>query len=86
MQPVDFDGSNVVLGDDQPEYIDLPAFRDKDGCVVTCWQLSWIERLVVLFTGRLWFSQLTFGDMLQPQLPSVQCPLEDLNEVFHGDE
>ena len=39
----------------QPNVIDLPAYRDKDeGFTVSCWKLTWRERLSVLLTGRTW--------------------------------
>ena len=42
MQPLNFDGANVVFGGKQPEYIPLPAeYRGgKSGEILTCWELS----------------------------------------------
>ena len=70
MKPIEFKGFNVVYGKDQPEYNPLPAFRDENdlqGTVVTCWRMSWRERIKVLFLGRVYMSQLTFKKPLQPQ-------------------
>lgn len=77
MKPIKFPGANVVFGAGQKEYIPLPAYREPGatGQVTTCWQLTWRERWKILFTGRVWYSVLTFGDALQPQRPSVDCPL-----------
>jgi len=77
MKPVEFEGHNCVFAKDQPQYQPLPARRhadDPDGEVISCWALGWRERLRVLLTGRLWLSQLTFRQLLQPILPSVVKP------------
>ena len=74
MYPIEFPEQNLVLAEDQPEYLALPAHRTDDGEVISCWSLSWRERFRVLWTGRLWLRQLTFGELLQPQLPEVESP------------
>ncbi len=76
MRPVDFAGSNTVFAKNQPEYLPLSAKTDRDprGTVTSCWALSWRERLTVLWRGRLFLRQLTFGSPLQPIRPFV---LED---------
>lgn len=74
MKPIDFDHSNVTFAKDQPEYQPLPAFRADDGTVISCWKLTFRERLKMLFTGRLWISNLTFNNPLQPQLPMINSP------------
>lgn len=74
MKPIEFPEQNVVFAKDQPEYIPLPAHRTVEGEVITCWALTWRERFALLFTGRLWWSVLTFGSPLQPQCPRVNRP------------
>ena len=76
MKPVDFPNMNITLAGDQPEYITLPAFVDRQQAI-TCWRLSWREAIKLLFTRRLWLRQLTFGDLLQPQLPQVETPWDE---------
>ena len=71
MKPIKFKGHNVVFAENQEEYQPLPAFYDQDGTVISCWKLSFRERLKMLFTGKLWMSMLTFGNPLQPQYPTV---------------
>lgn len=66
MKPTEFAGQNVIFAKDQPQYLPLPAHRDKDGMVTSCWQLSFIERLQVFFSGKVWLRQLTFNNPLQP--------------------
>lgn len=74
MKPVEFAEQNVVFAKDQPEYLPLPAYISPAGEVTSCWQMDWRERLRVLRTGRVFFTALTFGAPLQPQLPSVMPP------------
>lgn len=70
MKPVKFPESNVVFAEEQPEYGDMPAFRSEEqgGHVISCWKLSFGERLRVLFTGKMWMSLMMFG---QPLTPSI---------------
>lgn len=74
MKPVAFHGHNTVWAKDQKPYLPLPAHNGIDGRVTTCWRLTAWERVKVLFSGRLWLQQLTFGSPLQPQKPSVERP------------
>ncbi len=77
MNPIIFPGHNTVFAKDQPEYLPLPAFVDpgRNGNVITCWQLTWKERIKILWTGKLWLDVYSFHKPLQPQRPSVDCPL-----------
>lgn len=68
-------GSNVVIyGENQPEYLALPALRhnDESGRVTSCWLLSWRDRLRVMWTGRVYLDLLTFKHPIQPQLMYTQ--------------
>jgi hypothetical protein len=79
----EFPEQTVVIAKDQPEYRPLPAHQhgDNHGRITCCWKLSLRERLIVLLTGRLWHSILTFNHPLQPQLLSVEKPdMSTLNE------
>lgn len=62
----------------QAEYETLPAFRCEgaSGTIVTRWQLSWKERLQVLFGGTMWLTMLTFNQPLQPVKLNTECPLQ----------
>ena len=69
MKPIKFPECNVEFAKNQPEYLSLPAHRcpnDARGQIVVCWRLSFRERAILLFTGRLWHSILTFNKPLQP--------------------
>ena len=76
MEPIKFDGANVVYGAEQPEYVPLPAERRQgpSGEIVTCWELNPTEKMIIQETGKIWLSVLTFGQPLQPVLVSVDKP------------
>lgn len=68
MIPVSFAGQNCVIAEDQPPYLPMPvhAFEDEFHEKISCWKMSLVERFIILFTGRVWLRQLTFGNHLQP--------------------
>lgn len=75
-----FKGHNVVYAKNQPQYKPLPAYKcenDPNGQIVCCWKLSFMERIKLLLTGRLWHSIFTFHASLQPQYLSVDSPFVD---------
>ncbi len=89
MQPVSpvFPNLNlpeVVYAKDQPQYLPLPAYRDGRGTVVTRWQLSWRERLRVLFSGSIWLSMMTFNQPLQPVKLRAEPP--EFEAIAHASE
>ncbi len=56
ISPVAFEeanGSLVAPRDFDEECGSLPCYRDGKQ-VISCWSLSWRDRLKLLFTGRLW--------------------------------
>lgn len=74
MKPIHFPEANIVFAKDQPEYEPLPAFREKGerGEVITCHKLSFKERLIILFSGKVWLAMLTFNQPLTPIFMSVK--------------
>ena len=77
MEPIKFDGANIVFGANQPEYRPLPAERVGNavvGQINTCWELTPEELKTIAETGRIWLSVLTFGQPLQPVLLSATKP------------
>lgn len=71
MNPIEFKEQNITYAKDQPEYNPLPAYKDDDGVVVSCWRLSFRERLKILLTGKVWLSLMSFNKPLTPSLMSV---------------
>ena len=83
MTPISFPGQNIVFGENQPEYQDLPALAlpAPEFEVITCWQFTPEELAVINKTGCIYFSQLRFGTLvdgvytpnaLQPILPMAE--------------
>lgn len=74
MQAIKFPGHNLVLAENQPQYKQLPVcFQGGvEKAMTSCYKLTLRERLRLLFKGKLYITQLTFGAPLQPQLPSVE--------------
>ena len=69
-----------MLAKDQPEYIPLPVahieYSDGVRSMISCYRLTWRERLTILFSGKLWWTKFTFGQPLQPQKLYLYEPLK----------
>ena len=76
MKPIKFKEHNAIIAKDQPQYLQLPAHIAEDGTVTSCWLISWKEMFKLILGRRLYFQQLTFGQPLQPQRPSVENPVK----------
>ncbi len=76
MKVIEFKEQNVLYAKDQDQYNNLPACQLKDdhGTIICCWQLTFRERVRLLFTGKIWHSVLTFYGALQPQKLSTEKP------------
>ena len=84
MKPVNFKYQNTVFAKDQPEYLPLPSLKleGEKGNVISCWKLSFIERLRILFLGRIWLDLMSFNKPLTPSFLST-----NRKEVFsHPDD
>ena len=82
MKLIEFPEQTTIIAKDQEQYFPMPAcilHDDPEGEIICCWQLSFKERLKILFTGIIWHQVLTFRSPLQPQWLSVYKPrvLED---------
>ncbi len=73
MKPIEFYEQNHVWAPNQKPYRPLPAYVNSRE-TISCWSLTFRERLRVLVFGRLWLRQCNFGEKLQPQLPTVDTP------------
>ena len=73
MKVVEFKHQNIVFAKDQPEYQPLPALRleTPQGEVISCWRMSFKERIKVLFFGRVWLSLMSFNKPLTPSYMAV---------------
>jgi len=72
MKPKRFPEVNTIYAKDQPEYQSLPAYKDPNGEVVTCWELSFKERFRILFKGEIWLSMLSFNKPLTPSFMTTK--------------
>lgn len=74
----------TVLAKDQPEYIPLPVahveYSDGVRSMISCYRLTWRERIYILLSGKVWWEQLTFGESLQPQKMYVREPLSGVSK------
>lgn len=78
MKLITFKEQNIVIAENQPEYMPLPAYvyhKDPQGRIACCWKLDWKERLRILFAGVIWHQILTFKQPLQPQLLTIEKPI-----------
>ena len=78
MKPIIFRGMTCTYAENQQQYLPLPAYKHDDAweCVSSCWGLSIVERIKVLFTGKIYVTLATFGKPLSPQKVSVDSPVE----------
>lgn len=74
MKPIKFKEVNVEYAKNQDTYKTLPAYKNDSpmGEVVTCWKFTFIERIILLFTGRLWVVVLSFNKPILPTFMSVK--------------
>lgn len=73
MKPVEFKHQNVVFAKDQPQYLPLPALKldDQGGTVISCWKMSFKDRLKMLITGKVWLSLMSLDEPLTPSYMAV---------------
>lgn len=73
MKSINFKHANVQVAKNQAEYRTLPALKlnDKVGTMVTCWKLTFWERVKLLSTGIIWMSEMTFNNPVVPRYFSL---------------
>lgn len=74
MKLIEFPEQTTVYAKDQPQYLPLPCYKRDDGVIYCCWQVSFLERIKILLTGKVWHSIMTFNKPLQPQLLMADKP------------
>lgn len=73
MNPIKFPEVTVIWAENQPEYLPLPAYTNEKE-TISCWRLTWLERIKALLGYPLWLRQYNFGESLQPQAPTFEYP------------
>lgn len=88
MKPTTFEGHNIVLGKNQPQYSPLPALRcdDANGTVWACWQLDANDISDLIKNRRIWVGQLTFNQPFSPQMVTTSVPLEVAVSAYKAKE
>lgn len=67
MKPVKFKDQNIVMGENQSEFLPLPAHRSDDGEVTSCWELDEEELAAIQVSRRIYLKQHTYNHSpLQP--------------------
>lgn len=70
MKHVDFKEANTKLGSDGVKV--LPAYVDEaNHLVVTCWRMSFWERVKALFLGKVWVCSIADKKSVQRSVPSM---------------
>lgn len=75
MKLIDFPEAHVVIAENQPQYLPMPAYIYDDQVITCCWQLTLRERISILLNGKIWHSVWTFRKALQPQRLDVYKPV-----------
>jgi len=87
MKPIEFDKQNVILGEGQEEYQNLPAHVNRqipEVPVIQCWELSADDIIAINTSGKLWISQYTFGGGLQPILITTKARDHRFEQEIEG--
>lgn len=71
MKPIEFKEMNSVYAKGSKRFAELPAHTTAGGHVITCWKASFMDRIKILITGRIYCAQLTDKKGLQPQILTV---------------
>lgn len=80
MKPTEFEGADIVFGKNQPEYLPLPAKQINENTIMTCWELSDDDIVLLASSKKIWLGIKTFGKPLQPVLLSASR--SDIDETL----
>lgn len=75
MRLIEFPEQTTTIANKVPDYRAMHAHLSIDKAVFTCcWKLTWVERLQVLITGKIWQQIQTHGAPVQPHTLTVEKP------------
>ena len=86
MRLIEFPEQTKIIAENQDEYISMPVHHvlnddgGETGHLICCWKLSFLERIKILFCGKVWHQMLTFGEPIQPQKLTIEKPLMKKNK------
>ena len=74
MKAIEFKEQNGALSRKDSPLRPIPIFKDpsEKAQVVSCWKLSFKERMRLLLLGKLWVSIITYNNPVQPSLFSTR--------------
>ncbi len=79
MKPITFKEQNCTFAKYQDQYLPLPAFQTRDRQIITtCWELSFKEKVKIIFGFKFWLTIVTFDKPLQP----ISCSCEKPKALF----
>ena len=79
MQPIKFPQQTHTLAENQPPYKPLPVYIEENNPSVPmscCFELSADELAEINATGKLWYTQLTFGNSFHPMWITTLNPFD----------
>lgn len=79
----EFKDKEILMGENQPEYIPLPAIRAR-GIVLTRWKPSDIERMAISNGADIYLSILVGDGMMQPVKVETAISGIDVLEIGHN--
>lgn len=79
MRAIEFPQHTDVLAKDQPEYQPLPVHigPSPNYEMTACFELTPDEIAEIVYSGRIFITQITFGGKLQPIRQSTMSPFTD---------
>lgn len=66
MEAIEFKEQNIVIGENQPEYGNLPALAQTNGIITFCMRLDDQEVEKIVSEGKANITVLNFGDPTHP--------------------
>ena len=75
MKAVKFDESNCIYAENQEGYSPLPAHRNINGVITTCWELSKDDLTELFKTNKVYVQIATFNEPLQPINLTIEKPV-----------
>jgi len=76
MEPIEFKQQTAVAAKDQEEYLPFPIEKrnNDEREVISCWGLTFKERVKILFGANIYSSVWTFDSGIQPQRLFIEYP------------
>lgn len=73
MKPIEFPEMTGVAAETQPEFENMPMYRDADE-VISCWELTPEEIKEIIETGHIWVRLYAGSGFIQPIIIQTERP------------